>query len=420
MAKGDGSIFELKRGVWKVRVDWGVNPVTGKRIVKSRNVHGTKADARKVRDEMRQERDNGLLADGDKMTLGEFVQIWADSRRTAGKARPESIDEDCARLMHVTRILGGVSLHEINALMIERAYALIQQQDGLGGTSLNRIHSLLKNVLQKAVDYGFIARNACERVDAPKRSEPDRSALSASECARLARCLDDAEHVAQEETFAKERRQVERGNLFGRVSIRGLSRLSNVQAVRIALATGMRRGEIMGLEWRHVDLAERTITVSQSRTKRGENKSPKTKAGIRVIHIDQTTASHLRRWKIEQASLLRRVSIRQDGLTPVCCTDAGGYIDPSNFERFWRSFRKKYGFDGLRFHELRHTQATQLLANGVDVKTVQARMGHANARITLDWYAHAVPENDAKAAELMGDLLERKQEAARVTSLKTA
>lgn len=77
----------------------------------------------------------------------------------------------------------------------------------------------------------------------------------------------------------------------------------------------------------------------------------------------------------------------------------------SNFERFWRKFKQDKGFVGLRFHELRHTQATQLLANGVDVKTVQTRMGHAIASITLNQYAHAVPENDLRAADLLGPII---------------
>ena len=92
----------------------------------------------------------------------------------------------------------------------------------------------------------------------------------------------------------------------------------------------------------------------------------------------------------------------------------------SNFERFWRKFKQDKGFVGLRFHELRHTQATQLLANGVDVKTVQTRMGHANGAITLNWYAHAVPENDEKAAQLVGEIFKPTPNKARVVDLKTA
>ena len=96
--------------------------------------------------------------------------------------------------------------------------------------------------------------------------------------------------------------------------------------------------------------------------------------------------------------------MKQGATTPVCCTDVGGLYDPTNFERWWSSFRKKHGFPTLKFHELRHTQATQLLANGVDVKTVQARLGHANASVTLNWYAHAIPENDVEAAAVVGSL----------------
>ena len=70
-----------------------------------------------------------------------------------------------------------------------------------------------------------------------------------------------------------------------------------------------------------------------------------------------------------------------------------------------RAYREEHGFDGLKFHELRHTQATQLLANGVDVKTVQTRLGHASASITLGWYAHAIPEKDHEAADLLGAIL---------------
>ena len=92
----------------------------------------------------------------------------------------------------------------------------------------------------------------------------------------------------------------------------------------------------------------------------------------------------------------------------------------SNFERWWREFRTNAGFEGLRFHELRHTQATQLLANGVDLKTAQDRMGHANGAITLNWYAHAVPENDEKAAQLVGEIFKPTPNKARIVDLKTA
>lgn len=123
---------------------------------------------------------------------------------------------------------------------------------------------------------------------------------------------------------------------------------------------------------------------------------------------------------MRQALELLKLGIKQNDSTPVCCSDKGGYMNLANFERWWRIFRNKYGFDDLKFHELRHTQATQLLANGYDVKTVQTRMGHASATLTLNQYAHAIPENDESAARFIGDLFTAKPVKGRLIELKTA
>lgn len=133
-------------------------------------------------------------------------------------------------------------------------------------------------------------------------------------------------------------------------------------------------------------------------------KEPKTEAGKRVIAVDEKTIEHLRRWKQFQREELAILSLEQTRDTPVCCNDKGGLIAPTNFSRWWRSFTKAHGFEGLKFHELRHTQATQLVAGGMDMKTVQHRLGHASATLTMNLYAHALPENDAQAAQLIGSL----------------
>ena len=152
--------------------------------------------------------------------------------------------------------------------------------------------------------------------------------------------------------------------------------------------------------------------VKRSYTPALKLKEPKTRAGFRTIALDHETAAHLADWKVVQAQCLATLGEdnAQSDETPVCCTDVGGLYDPTNFYRWWDVFRKEHGFETLKFHELRHTQATQLLANGVDVKTVQTRMGHANASITLNWYAHAVPDNDRMAAKIIGNLFSTKEQ----------
>ena len=121
-----------------------------------------------------------------------------------------------------------------------------------------------------------------------------------------------------------------------------------------------------------------------------------------------------------QAAELAKIGVEVDGDTPVCSDSKGGFICPNNFSRWWRRFVADCGFEGLRYHELRHTQATLLLGSNVDVKTVQSRLGHADASITLNTYAHALPENDRAAADTFGKVLQEPPQERIILFRKTA
>lgn len=425
MAKGDGSIIEKARGVWEVQVSFGKNPITGKYERATRTVHGSKADARKVRDQLRRDHEAGLRVDAGRVTFGEFADQWQASRLSSGTASAATVEKDGYTIRALCAYLGNVELTKITPHLVDDLYRTIRADKekagrSFGGTSMHHLHVILKQILQQAVNFDLILRNPCDRVQAPKADEPERRSLSADEAAQLLSCVEKAENDAYAAMLAKEKRQFERGNGFGRTYLRGLNVVSNALAVRIGLATGMRRGEVFGLLWDCVDFGKGSISVKRSLTSCGDLKAPKSRAGVRSVAVDASTMEHLCRWKVEQAAQLLKLGIKQCGETPVCCSETGGLAGLHNFERWWRAFRAKNGFPDLKFHELRHTQATQLLAHGVDVKTVQARLGHSNASLTLNWYAHAVRENDEKAAALMGDLLAAKPKETPIIEVKTA
>lgn len=425
MAKGDGSIYELGRNRWRVMVDFGRNPVTKKRERVTRVVNGTKAEARKVRDQIRSERDHGLKADADKTTFGAFADEYHEARKAAGEIGRTRLDSERQELNTIKRYIGDTPLRDLTPQTVETLYSTIRrdkvaERGSYSGTTMNQIHGTLKRVLQKAVDYDLLIRNPCDKVQAPKKDDPDRRYLSIDEGARLLRCVDETEAEAYKEMDEKEARQTERGNLFGRTYLRGLNIVGNILAVRIGLATGLRRGEVFALSWGDVALNQPCIKVRRSLTTYGELKTPKSKAGIRTVALDATTAAHLEYWKRRQAVELLKIGIKQDDTTPVCCSEKGGFVDLHNYGRWWRRFRDRNGFGSLKFHELRHTQATQLFANGVDVKTVQTRLGHSNASLTLNWYAHAIPENDEKAAKLIGELFAAEPDEQRIIEVRTA
>ena len=435
MSYGDGSIFEIKRPDgksyspkrWRICLSYRIEELladgtkTYRRKKVQRNYTGTKAGARAYRDQLIAERDeNGRLyseieaeqkaleAAKEELTLTRMIELWDGARRTAGKASERTLADGRRWLRHVEKHLGSTPLKDITAPMVEAAYASIRKERNLSGTSMNHMHTLLKNVFQKAIDYDYIYKNPCAHVEVPKRNDPQRKSLTERQSVSLMAAVDAAEQEAYEEIADKESRREYRekhGIARERNAFRGLHHIGNIMAVRLGLATGMRRGEVFGLIWGNVDLDRRTIRVCQSLTYKDEIKHPKTQAGIRTLAIDLTTVSHLARWKKHQAESLEKIGVSQTENTPVCCSDVGTWYRIDNFEHWWNDWRKSHGFADLKFHELRHTQATQLLANGVDVKTVQTRLGHANASITLGWYAHAIPEKDHEAADLLGSIL---------------
>ncbi|MBQ9059215.1 MAG: site-specific integrase [Atopobiaceae bacterium] len=408
-SKGDGSIYQAKDkngkpipNCWRISVSFGSSGCDRQRV--QCTVHGTKAEAKKKRDEIRRQHEEGLAIDAGKVTVSEFIETWLEARQTTGKVSESTIKNYRARLKTIEPYIGKKKLNKVTAAEIERAYAQLKAKKKLSGTTLNKLHILLKSVFEKACDYDLILRNPCNKVESPSVDKPDRKPLTQEEGATLLHKLDMEEARIIREMDEKEERQVKKGNQFGRSSIRGLANLGFTIGTRIALATGLRRGEVFGLTWKNVNLRQNTITVAQTLTKEGDIKDPKTGAGRRTISIDENTAAHLKMWRKRQREELAKLTIKLGDATPVCCSERGEWVNLANFERWWRSFREEAGFDGLRFHELRHSQATLLLANGTDLKTVQDRMGHANGAITLNWYAHAIPENDQKAAQLVGNL----------------
>lgn len=412
MAKGDGSITQRGRGIWRVRISAGFDPATGKRRYMTRTVHGTKADARRERDRMCSEIEGGLKVDAQRVTLSEFIPIWADAKRTSGKIAEENLCGELAALRRAEAVIGDVPMRKVTAPMVEKVYALALAE-GLSKTTVHKLHIYLKSVFRKACDYGYALRNPCDKVDAPRPEDPDRRSLTAAEAARLLSCIDRAEETAYAFLADKEGRQFDRGKAFGREYVRGVAPVSHVMTARIGLATGARLSEVLALRWGCVDLDSGRVRICRTLKRDGTPKEPKTAAGTRTASVDRKTAGHLARWRARQAAELAKFGVRQTPETPVCCSSTGGYLNSSNFERWWRAFRRDNGFEQLRFHELRHTQATLLLGNGVDVKTVQTRLGHADASITLNWYAHAMPGNDEQAADLLAAVMEHPERAAK-------
>jgi integrase len=397
--KGNGSIRQVKnkqgepvKNSWQLVLSLGYDPLTGKRRQECRSFKGNKTQAHRALDEFRREVESGLKIDADKMTFSQYANQWITAREAAGSLAPSTVAREKEILAHLLRHLATVTLREIDSVTVHNLYIALGK-DGVGQRSLVMVATQLSQILRQAVNDDIILRNPCDRVEAPKRQKSKRgSALDKAGVIRLVEALRDAE--SKEYPLAQHRQQ------------QMTSDMAHVTAVKLALAGGLRRGEVLGLAWKDVGFNNATVEVSYSLSQTtGELKAPKTDNSKRIISLDSQVLADLKRWQLRQAEYLLSIGIQQTEGTPVITNEVGNRMDGNNLARWWRRFQERYGFAGLRFHDLRHTHATMLVSSGLNIKAVSSRLGHSSVGITLDLYAHAQREDDEKAAAIIGRIM---------------
>jgi len=390
---GAGTVRRTSKASWQIVFSLGKDPITGKYRQATRTVQGNKSQAYKAREEFRHEIESGLKVDADKVTFGEYARLWQEQREASGSLAVSTTERDKCSLKHLYKYLQEVALRDIDTGTVRNLY-LRFSADKMGKVQANRTARVFSQILKQAVNDDIIMRNPCDRV--PKPSAPKEKQTSSLDREGFTRLLDALKLSENEEETTKSRPK----------ECRYPSRVAHATAARIALGTGMRRGEILGLMWSDVDLEKRFISVTHSLCKvSGELKSTKTTSSVRDIAIDLLTASELARWKVTQAEYLLTLGIAQKPSTPVITNEIGGFIAGDNYGRWWRAFCKRYGFEGLRFHDLRHTHATLLVSSGLNIKAISKRLGHSKTSTTLDLYAHAQREDDEKAADIIGQIV---------------
>lgn len=410
--KGAGSITEKKNPKtgksytpkkWKCTISLGINKATGKYDRLQFYVQGSKADARKVINAKISELENGVSIDADKITFSVFMNEYIENRKANNELSTATISNYENYINHwIKPFLGDCIVKDIRPLTVEKWHREARKA-GASGRTIQAAHKLAKMAFKKAVRDGLALSNPFDLVETPKAESKKRGYLEPSEVGRMLSILSSEEKT-------------------------GFN-----TAIILGLATGARRGEVLGLTWENVDLQNGTIRIVQSLVqvdgarKNGVSakkiKAPKTESGKRSISLDPFTLEWLTEWKRQQKDELKGLKVIQTQKTPVCCSlydskfngvavFAGGMLDPQTFSSQFHRFCSEHGFYSttgkvLCFHELRHTQATFLLSHGEDVISVSARMGHASPSITSDMYAHAMPERDKECAAVIGEIFER-------------
>jgi integrase len=372
-----GHIRQRSPGSWEIRYSLGTDPASGKRKMATATVRGSRKETEKELRRLLRALDTGDHVDPSRITVREWLSTWLDAVRA--EVAPKTHERYGEIVAHfLAPALGNLQLTKLAPVHIQDAYSALAtggrrdgKEGGLSPRTRRHIHRILSASLTRAVEQQLIGRNPCDvfRKRLPKVERREMLTLTSEQSARLLEAVHHS-HV--------------------------------YWPVLIALATGARRGEVLAIRWRNVDLEHGTLRIVESleQTKTGLRfKSPKSDRP-RAIMLPGFAIEELRRLKREQAERLLALRVRQTAETLLCCRADGEPLQPQSLTHEFPRFLARLGpdFPRVRFHDLRHTHATQLLLAGVHPKIAQERLGHSTVTTTLDLYSHVTTTMQEDAA----------------------
>ena len=374
-ANGEGSIRKRKDGRWEGRYTAGHDPETGKPIY--RNVLGkTQSEVKEKLKTAIQETQSLDFSKTGQYTVGQWMDVWYENYAKI-KVRPSSHQTYKGYIEnHIKPNIGDIPLEKLTTLDLQRLYKTLLargrvdrleskgQPRGLSPKTVRNIHQILSSALKLAQEQRIILTNPAEGCALPKVEHREMKTLP----------------VEQLQSFLREAKD---SGVF--------------ELYYLELATGLRRGELLGLKWEDIDLEHGDLRVRRqiARINGRVVEAPlKTKNAYRTLPLAEDTISILKEQK------------KKVGNSPwVFPSATGGPISPDSVLHMLHRVLKRAGLPQVRFHDLRHTFATLALQNGVDIKTVSGMLGHFSAGFTLDTYAHVTTSAQKAAANTMGKLL---------------
>ena len=364
----EGSIYQLASGSFRGAV---TIPGTGKRKYFSGR---SKAEVRAKVAEFKLRLSQGITSLDSRQSMEQFLTRWLQTGASS-RLRPHTVESYNSLLhTHILPVIGGIGLNRLTPQHVESLLSA-RRDEGASQYTLKNIRALLRAALNQAVRWGMVQRNAAALVEL---REPQRRQLvpwSATEAKAFLACVESHRLRA----------------LFV-----------------VALFTGMRRGEVLGLRWSDVDWNSREVRVEGSLQRiNGTLKlvELKTEKSRRSIRVPDAVLEALRRHKVLQAKELLKAGSGRSDPDLVFTTPKGTPIDPRNLHRQFVAVVERSGVRRQRFHDLRHAFATLQLEAGIPARVVMERLGHTQIGTTLDIYSHVTETMQDEAAGRLGEML---------------
>ncbi|WP_458411461.1 tyrosine-type recombinase/integrase [Schinkia sp. CFF1] len=381
-----GNIEERGKNTYRLTVSGGYDG-QGKRIKYRKTI--TVSSRRKAEKELAKfvaEVANGQFIQPVKQTLKEFAEFWLDTYAKKNLKVSTSHGYEQMLKTRVYPALGHIPLDKLKPLHLQQFYSNLQEdgtrldgkKGGLSARTVKHYHNCISSILQDAVEWQVLSINIAHNVKPPKPTEVEADFYTEEEVKAIL-CVIKDENFKYYVLFS------------------------------LAITTGLRKGELLGLEWSNIDFENKQLEVKKTIMYRHGigvyEDTPKSKSSKRTLSLSDTEVSLLQKYKEFQDKQKEELNgIWQDHDKLFTQWD-GKPLHPNTPNNTFKKILEKHNLPIKNFHTLRHTNITLLLANNVDLKTVISRAGHQDGTLTLNRYGHALKSKDRHAAEKMDQIL---------------
>lgn len=370
-ANGSGTIRKRADGRWEGKYTLDYDPKTGKLIRKS--VYGkTQKEVRLALSKIVSEMDSGTYAEPSKMKVSQWLDEWLAIYTMNIKPATRSAYEEHIRV-HIKPSLGDILLKQLSTRDIQQLYTNLLKERELSPKTVRNIHGVLHRTLEQAKLLGYIRVNPAEAAVTPRVEKKQVETLDAEDIGKFLAAI--------------------RGTKYE-------------YPLFVAVFTGLRQGELLGLTWDCVDFEHGMLLINKQHNRvKGDTEFrfaslKNDKARVLTVADEVIDVLKLQKQRQESwAAALGNGWENPDNL--VFTTEFGRYINNKILYQNFKRIAKNLGKPDLRFHDLRHTYAVNSLRAGDDIKTVQENLGHATASFTLSTYAHATPGMKRESAKRM-------------------
>ncbi|MGM0807572.1 MAG: tyrosine-type recombinase/integrase [Bacillota bacterium] len=356
---------------WSYTIDLGKDPHTGKRRQKTKRGFSTKGEAQSAAALLTTQLQSGEYIEPNKTNFKDFFEDFIENHYKPKVAPSTSLRAEVVLRNHIAPSLGNIQIQNLKAVHLDKFYSE-KLKEGLAHSYIRMMHDLISMTLDKAVLWEMIPKNVAKNAEPPKRKKSKFDVWTLSEL----------------ETF-----------------LEGIKHIRYYQLYLLAAHTGMRKGEVIAIRWKDLDLEKGYVRVSRTFTFdnfKPTFTTPKTESSIRNIKLPESVLKEMKAYRIrkKEECLSLGVPFNEDDL--IFTTRTGNPVMPSQVQKDFDKWIKKLELSPIRFHDLRHSHATILILElNVNIKAVSERLGHSNIKMTLDTYSHVLPQTEESLAETL-------------------